>query len=63
MEKQIIYRDYVDNWFCWWSYNDRGKKEFMGVRAATLLVWQGKAVLVNTPKAKARMREIYRVKG
>ena len=63
MEKQIIYRDYLIQEFCWWSYNDRGKMEFMSVRAASNLIMEGKAILVDTPASEARLKEIYKVRG
>jgi hypothetical protein len=63
MEKKIIYRDYLLQEFCWWSYNDRGKQEFMTIRAAQVAIGNGEAILVDTPEAEARLKEIYKVRG
>ena len=63
MEKQVIYRDYLLQEFCWWSYNDRGKQEFIPVKAAIRLINSGQAIMVDTPEAEARLKEIYKVRG
>ena len=58
MEQKIIYRDYLLQEFCWWSYNDRGKQDFMTPRKAHNLLVEGEAIIMDTPAATARVKEI-----
>lgn len=60
MEKKVIYRDYLLQEFCWWSYNDRGKQEFIPAVAAIRQINSGQAIMVDTLEAAEQLE---RMKG